>query len=396
MNKFHKNLLTTFRAELYDKLFWHSHLTSSNPKMVYFEDEGIAPVKGYYLKKNNKLYLLPYELLDKLPLSALTTHELVTKTGKDVCNVITSVSSLRILPEQRVKFHELVDAEQFKHTNPDAWTLWKIICWSARLSRVCCRVSGLKSFGKTGYFELINWLYDRSYVVIPRTLPGLCIGITPDGVIVLDELSNVETGYVKSISNVLFQLGSMFDTLKSGSAGSASHGTLPLYKIPHLSCICIYNMVEDYKDANKFFDNMFPNNTAINDRFLPLRLPESDLDQAQFIDHPVMDNELRNHYIDLAKTASYYQSLAESNTLLPIDERDIVHRHVDRYAQFITGRHMTSFRNIAYFIYLYSEKDPTLFYSYLDMLHSWYKSYMDAVNGIGFQPGIAFTEEAIN
>jgi len=211
-------------------------------------------------------------------------------------------------------------------------------------------------------------------------VPGICLGISEDGVLVIDEVSgNLEAQNRRAISNILFQLGDLAPNIKLGTAGSMAHGTKALYDTPNLSGIVLFNPIHYYSDKEKFFDYMFSNSPAINNRFLPLRLPDGKLDISQFSDskHLSLDSENRQVFINFMKSAAYVQSNWKKEV-----EFDYVKKSLAKYDD-ISGRHKESFTEICNFIYLYakdSEHPVEVYEKFEEELYAWYKAYDAMLN----------------
>jgi len=380
---FNYTTLGKFGNSMYKTLLYKHHLSSKIAKSLDFKEGEFENAKGYMLDKDNMRYLFPYkngageDSINLLPIRVLKTKEHVTKSG-DIIFVISddkSYRSFRITADMLYTFKQLVDMDGIKHSSMLDWTLWKIVCWAARLARINIRVSAIKRFGKTSYIEVLNYLLDKAQVINrPRTVPGVCIHLNPEGLIALDEMGQLPAETRHEIQNILFQLGNFGNVLTLGSAGSSSYGTKPVYDIANLSGICLYNRIEDYKDKEHFFDFQFSNAQAINDRFLPLRPNDSYLYMDQFEDSQTMEltEENKTMFLGIMKSAQYYyekwQKLANKERI------DDTVKKVK-----VSGRHMISFKTILNFIDLYSEGDKDTYELYSTLLYTWYMNYNNAL-----------------
>ena len=381
---FNYSTLGKFRQEMYESLLYKHHLSIETPKLVEFKGDEYEAMQGYLFVKDNKKYLLKKEDEDgkdnfeKLPVRVLRIQTCNAKNN-DVLNVLAAnqcFRSFRITPEKVFPFQELVDIDGIIHQDMQEWTLWKIICWAARLSRIAIRFSAIKRFGKTSYIDILNFLLDKAQVINrPRTVPGICRYINPDGLIAMDEMGQLPADIRHEIQSMLFQLGSFSNYLTLGSAGSSAYKTKSKYDIQNLSCIVLYNRIEDYEKKEHFFDFMFSNNSAINDRFLPLRPSDTVLDMDQFTGGSTIEltEEHKKLFMAIMKTAEYYNQ----NWIKLIDNAKVD----DMITQLkVEGRHQISFRNILCFIQMYADKDEEMFKQYAFRLKTWYETYLNALD----------------
>ena len=370
---------------MYETLLYKHHLSHEIAKLIEFKDENTVPIQAYVFTKDNKKYLLDKDNdtgtdnLAKLPIRVDNT---IVETAKsnDVVYKILAHHSFSVMPKKEYTFSELVNLDKIVHPIQDEYRLYKIMAWSARIGRIAVRFSSNPAWGKTSYFKLINHLYEKSYVVKPRSLPGIVRGITEDGVMVLDEVSDIKAEVKPELFNALSQLGEFSNVLTLGTAGSTAHHTKPVYNVRNLSCVILYNRLNDYKKKEDFFDYSFSNTEALNDRYFPLRPTDASLDNKQFDDgqYMVLTDEIRKTFLSYIKAAEYYNQHWSG-----LVDHDFVKESLAKYD--ITGRHMTSFRCIASFIYLFSlDKDDNakkeVYYYYLTMLYGWHMNYLRCLN----------------
>lgn len=392
MTKFDYRILSEFTREMYSTLLYEDDLIKKNAKLIEFkgmDKDDVAPyepIRAYLLHKNNTLYVLDKKHYGKLPIRVGQVEEL-NITSNDVVSYIRSFKSFRINPEKTMPFKALVDIDGLKHTSPLDWTLWKIVCWAARLDKVALRVSGQSTWGKTGYPKILNYVLDKMYVLPrPKSIPGICMGITSDGCLVLDEMGKLQSEIRNEVSSVLFQYGDNSPDLKLGTAGSSAYHTKPIYDISHCSIICMYNRLHDYDSEDSFFDYMFSNSQAINNRLLPLRLPDGELDVQQFVNgDDMLTDTTRRMYIAMMKGAEWYRLNSDS---------EFVEAHMDlaREDNTIRGRQRKWMMVLAKWISIYSEGETAVFDRLFKRLIQWHKDYLEMVN-IGKLP---VTEEEVS
>jgi len=373
MNNFDFQLLGEFRNKMYESLLYKDDLTKPTAREIQWKNSRLANVKGFTFKKDNVLYLLDMNLFDKLPIRVVKTDQRITVNG-DIVEYITKLKSFNVIPEQVMTFRNLISVDIIKHSSPLDWMLWKIVVWTARISRVNARVSSKREFGKTSYINVVHHLVDKAYVTPqPKSKPGIFIYVTNDGLVAYDEMGKIKSEIKQEIGSTLFQFGDMSNILSLGTAGSAAHNTKARIPIENCSCICLYNRLQDYQEEKDFFDFMFSNKSAINNRFLPLKPTGGAIDINQFLKKGTLTPEIEKLYIGIMKTFEYYNQ----NWKRMVDY-DLVDGQLKQYTS-VTGRQRISLRNIMCFIQLWSDGNAEEFKCMCDRLMSWNKNYMDMV-----------------
>lgn len=386
---FHNALLGQFRTQTYSELLDHHHLDRSTAKLFEFKETlehgaRYTPLQGFSLIKDNVKYLIEKEKLEMLPLRILKTTELNT-SNNDVVQVITEARSFRVRARADFTFKQLIDMDGLVHSTPEQWTLWKIVCWAARLARINIRASANPGFGKTSYFNILHHIVNSTYVLAPRSVPGMAQGFTEKGVLVLDEMGKMTSDIRLQVECCILKLGEFSAYVTLGTAGSLAYNTKAKYNTPHLSLVCLFNRLGDYQDEREFFDFMWSNNKAMNNRLLPLKMDDGNLDTMQFIESSIaLTEEIKEKFYGIMRSCEYYQQ-GWINQSLNINEAAITHYLTEMKKKHkLAGRHLLSFRTILCFIYLYAESDENAFKLYADLLSKWYGNYL-AMVGYGEQ-----------
>ena len=389
---------------MYETLIYEDNLAKDTAEEIEWRplikdgvEYDVPAIKSFLFKKDRVIYSLEQKYFNKLPIRVNSTQELVTKSGKVVQRIKNDgFSSFAIIPEKIYSFRMLINCDGITHSNHLDWQIWKIICWCSRIARINLRLSACSGWGKSSYLKVLNFLLDKCYVLPrPKTIPGICKGITRDGVIALDEMGKLKSEVKQEIQSVLFQLGERDTVLKTGSAGSSAYRTKPTYKTENLSCICLFNRLQDYKEREDFFDFMFSNSQAINHRFLPLMPPTGYLDDSQFTQKNVsLTEDMEQDYRNIMKSFQYYYDLWNSGKIFEkeINMMNVRLGVVKIAGSKIKGRHLESFENIACFLYLYAEGNMEEYLVLLSRLFMWYTNYLDMVKNPDF---VEVSEELI-
>lgn len=394
------SLLASFSAKMYETLLYLHNLNTATPKVIEWKDN-FLPVHGYILIKGNQRYVLNQydedsdeDNVNKLPIRVNNYAELDSKSNDVVC-YITEYSSFKVKPELIYNFKEIIHMDNIIHSNESAWTLYKIISHACRYGRINLRIAANKNWGKTSYFQMLDYLLNKCYVITnPQSFAGMSLGITDDGVLILDEISgDIPSEDKRSIAKFLYQLGDLRNKIKSGTAGSLSYNTKPMYDVTNLSCVILYNPIGYYNDKNKYFDFMFTNSPAINDRFLPLYLSDGELpiDQFSKSKHLKLTEDHERLFKDYMKSCEWVKQNWKT-----IVDMDYIYDRLK--TKDIKGRHRDSYVEILCFIYLYSKYSDNLddtYYLISEELWEWYKNYEKMIKTTDLFESINVEEEMI-
>ena len=368
-NLFHKDVLRQFREIVWGDLITYSHLIEEVELPVNKEK------KIFWLaRKDKRNYLLKDHLYEKIPIVPVETEKYTHR--QKVYYLVKKYRSFKIRPRKTMSFRELVDTFcPYEHSSPEHYTLLKLIAISSLTSRINVRVSTPSNFGKTAVFEALSYLYPQISIVNPRSLPALEYRLSSK-VLVLDELSNLESGQTQLVQNFLLRVGDFSSKYEKSTRGNVGLGTQDTYDISKLSVVILYNHLSQYTDHSKFFDNMFPNPKAIHSRFLPLRL-DGKLSMktfAQFtlkyLQPPKLKDEEINTLKDFLRGLWYFMQSPNAD----------YHRYsFPDFPEFLTDRHLLSYNIILHEIDRYCENEEE-FNFFVNVLNDSIKSYYKMVN----------------
>lgn len=415
---FNNKLIKEFNTELFDTLLYKHHLSTSTAKKIEFDDdnkfivrndngEEIEFLTGYTFIKDNIRYLLKqYDHtgspnLNKLPIRIVTTFEIITKNKNMVQVIRPDFKSFSIAPSHILKANELMQVDEIVHDIPEQWIMQKIIAFTAYCRRINIMITGVRGTGKTSYFNALGLLTNKGYVINePGSVAGIAKGITSDGYIVFDEIGSLKAEERRVLRKFLFQAGDFGPEFITGKAESRAHNLLSKYDIKDLSCVLLANLYEDYLcidndtgeldsyNKKKFMTYMFDNSQAINDRFLSIRLNESEfpicrkdrlnmnvgLDSNQFVKNNVkLNKDIKDKYVAILKSLEWYKV-----NWLELLDQDFIDEEVEKKSG-MKGRQMISYRELLCGIYIVTSGNRDLFDMYKGLLDGYIDNHYAAL-----------------
>jgi len=201
---FHNDVLENFQTLMYQTLVFPTNITSESVKVFTFENENgeqLEALRGYLASKEIKgkiqKYFIDEEIYDSMPIRVNDFEEIYLKespTKKSILHRPLNPTPFRIKAEKTFETtRQMIDeVAPFEHTNPDAWTLMKIIAVMGVAGKIFVGISSNSECGKSGIFQVIHGLTQKSVVYQPRTEAGMLIQINEDGNMVFDEICDCD------------------------------------------------------------------------------------------------------------------------------------------------------------------------------------------------------------
>lgn len=364
-------------VSIFSETYFGSFLSNANvEEEIVIEDRPLL-----LMYKNKKRYLLQHDMEKFLPIIPTKIDKVFHKNK--LYHHITEFKSARFKEEKHYSFRDFVDEfMNVKHSNPQDFLLYKIIVLSAYLERINFRVATEPAFGKGVPILLLEHLRKDVSLINPRSMAAVEYRLV-NKMIVLDEISNLESAQRKLLQEFLLLAGDFKNVYEKSTRGTSKYGTQDAYPIHALSLGVTYNTIDCYKDQNQddnYFDKVFQD--AVMDRFIPFKFEGTvDVKQFQLIqDKYVLAEKHKQYYIDFIRTIEYYKK----NYIKEMEEKGIIKNNkfiwpTPAVGGLLKGRQQASFEKITRFLALYSN-DEKEFQMLCNMLLSKVRSYYIMLN----------------
>jgi len=415
MIKLHHSALDIYHQEKYEELIYPHHRASKTGNLMlsefYMPDDrdkfACKTLKCLFYTKVegdiSKTYALTKDMIEKLPIKITKPIEMVDKKSDKIVYIpdgtCKSWKGFRYLPEKIYNLYDLIQPTIPKHTCDSEIELLCIIAHALFIGRGACWISGQPTSGKTSIFETLNKVYDNVPVIErPKTVPAFYRYIPEDGILVLDETSKKDSEAAFNIQYALNIHADMGKTiLRMNTGGSSAYGTNVPKKLRNSSCVCICNRKFDYNDMFKFIHYMFPNNPAMHRRFLALRMPDGEVDMAQFDDwtkYSKSDDKIlvnmnksmlwyKPHKVDGKYVAGYEQECND------VWVNEILEEHKERFKQ----SHRATIKLILRTFSIYHRHCKAKFKVLCMRLFQWIDNYNIMVATDGISEAIEYKDE---
>jgi len=383
IRKWHNKVIALHNSNMFESLVYGHNIVTEICKSISLEDKDgheQEPCKGYFAVKDidgkRKKFFIPDDIYKHLPIRVDSSDEMLYKDSarsKSVIYLPTTITPFRITAENVFPdMHEFIDNFcPYTHTNPDVYTLMKMITIASDVGKTCLGISSESEFGKSSVFITMDAITQKSPVFKPRSVPGMLRQITSDGNMVFDETHDVDTTTKRCIEELSLNVGGDDPIYINGAM--RSKGLKQKYDISHQSITFLYNLYSYYKNPEKeFFDRTFSNNEAMDSRFLKLKM-DGILTEKFDKEFNMIDEAEKNKmfYMKIAKQLLYLKQLKLSNKY--------VRRYNHSSSLKLNGRKKSSYNEITWVMDLYSrtQEEYAKFIGVLD------KSILDYSEMIG-------------
>ena len=366
---FNLNTISIHNQWMYDNLIYENHVTSRSLKRIDFE-EGFF-LKGFFAIKERTKYFIDEKTYNKLPIKLGTMNEELTN-NEDIVIHPRNPKPFKIIPEKKFdSFHNLVNELcDFEHTQPDQWTLLKLIAIVGYVSRTFICISSNPEFGKSSIYEVLNGITDKCPVFKPRSVPGVLNKINSTGNMVFDDVLEAK----KDVREILEE----FNLKVAGGASVYINGAMKSvntknkYLCINQSITYTFNDLDCYKDEGKYFEVMFENNKAINTRFLKLKF-NGVLSEKFSKDFDIQSSAKENRmlYINLAKHLLWLQDVKSANQY----QREF---DDEKHMIFKSPRHRQIYSDLTWVIDMYSLSQD-MYDKFINLLNDDIKGYKEMV-----------------
>lgn len=290
-------------------------------------------------------YALVSEYRESLPIIVTASQEL--RQGKDVYELVKGFQSVKPQAEKVFDFRKMVEELcPFEHSNPEDFTLWKIVALTSVITKTVLRVATQPAFGKDSVITCLGYLLGDTANLNKPSVAKLEYELT-NNLILMNEIGTLSGENRQKMEDFLLDIGDMKNNYTKKSR--AGKGTKENYNIKTLSLILSFNTLECYPNKEKYFDYVF--NRAVYDRFIPFRF-EGKI--TEHIKTPLYAKELvkqyKPFYEDFIRSVMFYMDNFEKEAM----KKNYTTLTANDCKEF-PMRHKEVFNKIVIFIHLYAQ-----------------------------------------
>lgn len=379
LTKWHSIVLQTYNAIMFDTLVHAHNIVTESAKSFQFEDadelELPKPLRGYFAMKDvdgkKTKYFIEDQYYAQLPIRVNAAEEIFFKDNARTRSVVlkpTDITPFRVKALQCWNSNRafIDEIAPFQHSEPDQWTLSKIVAVMGYVGKTFCGVCSHSEFGKSSIYLILDALTKKCPVFQPRSVPGVLAQITSDGNMVFDEVHDAP-GEVKScMENFSLQVAGNSPIYINGAMKSTN--TKPKYDVAQQSITYLYNVYSNYREPEKQFWNfIWSNKKAMESRFLCLKFEGKLLEEFdKDFDIPLVAEQNKMFYIKIAKHLLYLKGLKLTNAY---------QRRYNQNALIeLSGRHKIIYDEIVWGLDMYCESQSE-FDKFVHLLNAAINSY---------------------
>ena len=316
---YHQQVLSTHNTTMYSTLI-HPHCVRSETlkeiELKQSNEEEILTTRGFFAVKDRNKYWITPKFIDSLPVRVEEDECDIYTYKEDVLMYPKNPKIFKIIPEKCFNDTEFLDHFLcFDNSNPVAWDLLRIIGIASMIGRTYICLASNPSLGKTSVFDVLHALTDKCPVFKPRSVPGVLHQITGEGNMVFDDVLEAKKDVREIMEEMCLQIGGWRAVYINGALKTSQ--TKREYNVWNQSITFLYNRVEDYANSEeRYFDVMFENNAAIDNRFLKLKL-QGELTEDFKVDFDIEQEaeDRKMYYIKMAKHLLWLQQQKRQNLI---------------------------------------------------------------------------------
>jgi len=311
MKVFNTSTLQAFNELNYDKLLFPSNIQEEETYIRLGIEKDATTINGFsLLKKHYKSsaqtqYFVRVEDINKLPILIINTRKV--NYSREVFNLVTEFEKVKIEPEQKMSWKELVDFTGCPyHSNEIHYTLYKMKCLYARTkSQVYFRTISDSCFGKTKYLEMLNLMLNHICIISDASSPKLFFAICHQRMICLNEMPDKGDKNWSKFCNNLINIGDKSKSVENPSR--KTEGTFDCADTSKLSMCFTHNCSSYYHNVGlKGFDELFPYN-VINRYYYNLYDGLANFHQSHGYNAEKTAKKYQEVIRDVIKTALFYE-----------------------------------------------------------------------------------------
>lgn len=305
-------------------LFFHKYfdnlltenMISGNEMFIteYKDEEGLSVELNRHLfpiKKNKLIYLVPTEAVNKLPIMVMESEK-VAYMSKGY-RLVKKYKPMKIMPEKTMTLKELVTSFAVaQHNNKDHDFYWRLLSIISYIDRINIRVATNPEFGKDSKLNIISSLTGEIGKISNPTIAKMEY-LLFNKVLFINEVAGINSQSKQDVEQFLLQCGDFNNEYNKRSR--ASVGTTEKYDISKLSLVIAYNDLKQYGDKKeKYFDFMWVNRGAINNRILPFLFEGKIMENfTEVFNVEKTVNKNFSNYVRFLRALLYYKEM-DKNT----------------------------------------------------------------------------------
>lgn len=292
----------------YDKLLTENMITGGELYIEEYKDVDGSPTtcsKFFFpLKKGKFTYLIESKDIKGLPIM-VHHYERMSYSGKGY-RLADDIEPMRITPEKTMSFRELVNNfANIAHDRPNMDLLWRLVSVVSFVDRINVRVATNPEFGKDSKLNIINSLTGEIGKISNPTIAKLEY-LLFNKVCFINEVAGINSQSRQDVEQFLLQCGDFNNEYVKRSRASA--GSSEKYDISKMSLVIAYNDLSQYTNTSKYFDFLWTNTGAINNRILPLLFSGKIIeDFNEVFDAEIVARENREFYIKFLRALLYFK-----------------------------------------------------------------------------------------
>lgn len=302
MSFWHLSYLNKWSNDYYDGVIDICHVVSDKvakkvfDEIIYGREVEVDKING--LKEK---YFIKEDIVDQFPIK-ISNNGIEFSYQSKVYRYITQFQSVQFIKKKMYSYKQFIDnLANYGHSEPDYWTLAKIVVTCAYFDKLNARIVSEASFGKDSLVNVMEMLIGDTSKIVNPTIAKLKFRLL-NKVIVLNETSGLKKEDANKLAQFLLSVGDFSSSWENDTR--AKNGTKERYNIENNSFLIFHNVRKYYEDKDLvYFDDQFQH--AVIDRFKGLLF--KGMVTEDFSKVPEQDEEFNKVLVNMIRTAKCFK-----------------------------------------------------------------------------------------
>lgn len=380
----HYNVWQAFNERIYRQTLTFEHILKNGNEMFVesvvkldklvngdyqLDEKYLVNQKCIHLEKDGVKYLLPTQFKQHLPLNIKQSVDcFLKKSDTTIYKLILEPKTANIRGEKFYSFKEFIHRfNPMESTLPKVWTFLKLQAIGSCSKGCKYRLCSIPSLGKNSNDTILRSITNKVVRVSKPTLAKLETLFYYNQKVIPDEMTSLGGDKIKEVEPFILNIAD--ETPEFEKHSMAQTKSMNTVNVANSSCIFTYNKIENLSQGSKFFDDIWQNIDAINDRYPALLLPDGKItDKVPKLSKKQASDLLDEHFEDmrrLVKTGVHY-----------IDNlTDNLHGYDRSRLQLRFSRHYTNMEGVVDAIDVFSDTEVE-FNEWIDFINKCVSDYV--------------------
>lgn len=262
--------------------------------------------------KGNNKYIIPLSMLEKLPFKVVDFVPCcLKKSDKKVWKLVTDIETILLPANNEVNVRKFVDNwNTIEHSNQMTWTFHKLVALSTQHMGIKLCVCSEVASGKNSNAVLITEIKRNWLITSTPTIAKAETSLYHNEVIYFNEMGKPKTEELHAIQDFFIFLADQ--SVRYNKRSLAIKRGMEVIDITKRSIIHTYNRKQDLLKGHLIWDEIFPNQSALRNRYPQFLVEGHVTEQISDLSDSKIKEILISYDLDIKNTISNFMGLSKA------------------------------------------------------------------------------------